>query len=85
MPRHPQRPRDLNQRAFQIVQETTGQAEPRPDPDEGKDPAAVALGRKGGQKGGKARAENMTTAERREAARKAARARWSKKSTEGAD
>ena len=39
MPQHPSRPRDMNQRAFQIVQETTGLAS-RPDPDEGKDPAA---------------------------------------------
>ena len=78
MPRHPQRPRDLNQRAFQIVQETTGQAEPRPDPDEGKDPAAVALGRKGGRKGGRALAATMTVEERSEATRKAARARWTK-------
>lgn len=44
--------------------------------DSGKDPAAVALGRKGGLKGGKARAANMTPEERSEAARKAAKARW---------
>ncbi len=45
-----------------------------------KDPAAVALGRKGGLKGGKARAANMTPEERSEAARKAALARWNKES-----
>jgi hypothetical protein len=53
----------------------TGQAT-EPDPDEGKDPAAVALGRKGGLKGGKARAAKMTKKQRSESAKKAARARW---------
>jgi len=42
----------------------------------GKDPLAVELGRRGGKKGGKARAAKMTPEERSEAARKAARARW---------
>jgi hypothetical protein len=41
-----------------------------------KDPAAVALGRKGGLKGGKARAASMTPEERSESARKAVQARW---------
>lgn len=41
-----------------------------------KNPHAVALGRKGGQKGGKARAAKLTPEERSEAARKAVRARW---------
>jgi hypothetical protein len=44
-----------------------------------KNPAAVALGKLGGRKGGKARAANMTPEERSEAARKAAKARWAKK------
>ena len=69
------RPRDVNELARQIVDEATGEALP-PDPDEGKDPAAVALGRKGGLKGGKARAAKMTPEERSEAARRAATARW---------
>jgi hypothetical protein len=46
---------------------------------EQKNPAAVALGRLGGAKGGRARAANMTKEERAEAARKAANARWAKK------
>jgi hypothetical protein len=71
------RPRDPNELAAQIVGEATGEIEPA-DPDEGKDPAAVALGRRGGLKGGKARAERLTPEQRREAARKAARARWDK-------
>ena len=44
-----------------------------------KNPAAVSLGRKGGLKGGKARAAKMTPLERQESARKAAMARWDKK------
>ncbi len=72
------RPRDPNELAKQIVDEATGEAQPMPaiEPDEGKDPAAVALGRKGGLKGGKARAAKMTPEQRKEAARRAARARW---------
>ena len=69
------RPRDVNAIARQIVDEATGAAPPL-DPDEGKDPAAVALGRKGGLKGGKARAAKMTAKQRSESARKAAAARW---------
>jgi hypothetical protein len=76
------RPRDPNALAKQIVDEATGEAEPF-DPDAGKDPAAVALGRKGGLKGGKARAAKMTPEQRQEAARKAARARWGRASQEG--
>jgi hypothetical protein len=45
---------------------------------EEKNPAAVALGKLGGSKGGKARARNMTKEERIESARKAANARWEK-------
>jgi hypothetical protein len=47
-----------------------------PDPAEGKDPAAVSLGRRGGLKGGKARAAKLTPEERRKIAVKAAAARW---------
>jgi hypothetical protein len=71
------RPRDPNQLAKLIVDIATGEAEDL-DPNEGKNPAAVELGRKGGIKGGKARAEKMTPEQRQEAARLAARARWSK-------
>ncbi len=45
---------------------------------EGKDPAAVELGRRGGKKGGPARAAKMTPEERSESARKAVNARWAK-------
>jgi hypothetical protein len=46
---------------------------------EEKNPAAVALGKLGGRKGGKARAEKLTPEQRSEIARKAAKARWAKK------
>jgi hypothetical protein len=69
------RPRDVNELAKQLVGEATGEIEPI-DPNAGKDPAAVALGRRGGLKGGKARAAKMTPEARSEAARKAAVARW---------
>lgn len=68
-------PRDSSKLAKLIVDMATGRA---PDPDERKDPAAVALGRKGGLKGGKVRAARMTAKQRSEAAKKAARARWKK-------
>jgi hypothetical protein len=71
------RPSDVNELAKQLVNEATGEA-PAVDPDAGKDPAAVALGRKGGLKGGKARAAKMTPEERAESAQNAARARWAK-------
>jgi len=46
---------------------------------EEKNPAAVALGKLGGRKGGKARAEKLTPEQRSEIARKAAKARWARK------
>jgi hypothetical protein len=69
------RPRDPSQLGKMIVDLATGEADDTPE-DAGKDPAAVALGRKGGLKGGKARAAKMTAKERSESARKAAAARW---------
>jgi hypothetical protein len=78
--RSSKRPTDPNALAKQLVDEATG-AEPKYDPDVGKDPAAVALGRKGGLKGGKARAASMTPEQRSESARKAATARWTKRDT----
>ncbi len=71
---------DASTMAFRIVAEATGQAPKTPDPDAGKDAAAVALGRKGGAKGGKARAAKMSKYERVESAKKAIAARWKKDS-----
>lgn len=76
MSKTPKRPRDPNQLAKMIVDVATGEIEDN-NPDAGKDPAAVALGRKGGLKGGKARAESLTPEKRQEIAKKAAKARWS--------
>ena len=72
---NPKRPRDANQLAKSIVDISTGQAQ-EDDPNEGKDPNAVALGRKGGLKGGKARAAKLSAEERTAIAKKAAAARW---------
>lgn len=69
------KPRDLNALAASIVGSATSD-EPEPNPDDGKNPAAVALGRLGGQKGGKARAEKLTAKQRSAIAKKAAQARW---------
>jgi hypothetical protein len=73
------RPADLNRLAASIVADATtdeDEDEQDADPYERKNPAAVELGRQGGLKGGKARAEKLTPEQRSEIARKAARARW---------
>ena len=69
---------DASTLAFRIVAEATGDTPKTPDPDAGKDPAAVSLGRKGGLKGGKARAKKMTRKARTASAKKAAAVRWGK-------
>lgn len=61
---------DLNAIAFHIVKQATNEHV--------KNPAAVALGRLGGLKGGKARAEKLSAQKRTEIARKAARERWNR-------
>ena len=74
------RPADPNQLAKMIVDRATGQEtmeEQPPVPE--KNPAAVALGRLGGKKGGPARAQKLTAEERSEIAKMAAKARWMKK------
>ena len=78
--------KDFNELAADIVDQATDEEpeeeeaeEPEPElTDNGKNAAAVALGRLGGKKGGKARAAKMTAAERKAAAKKAAEARWAK-------
>lgn len=69
------RPRDVNELAVSIVSDATSEDKAEPA-DDGKDPAAVALGRRGGLKGGKARAAKLSPQERSKIARKAASARW---------
>lgn len=65
---------DMNQLAYSIVQQATGQIEKPKAPE--KNPAAVTLGRLGGLKGGRARAEKLSSAKRKAIAKKAAGARW---------
>ena len=79
--------KDINVAAASIVAQATGQ----PSEDvfdqeiiqkaiaEGKDPLAVLLGQRGGLKGGKARAKKLSKKQRSDIAKKAAKARWSKK------
>jgi hypothetical protein len=71
-----QGPKDFNQIAFEVVQKAIGEMPKEAPPDRQKNPAAVTLGRLGGLKGGKARAEKLTPAKRKEIARKAALTRW---------
>ena len=83
------RDHDFAVNAFRVVQEATGKGEePQAEPAEdistaradGKNPAAVALGRLGGKKGGPARAKKLTAEQRSEIARRAAEARWRSRS-----
>lgn len=73
--------KDPNVLARFILEQATGEApveEPEAKPDEPqKNPAAVALGRMGGLKGGAARAKKLSKKKRSEIAKKAAKARWS--------
>ena len=74
MPKGPQgqkRPADVIGNAVRVMEIATGQREEEFE-DDGKDPAAKALG----AKGGKARAEKLTAERRSEIARKAAAKRW---------
>ena len=83
------RPTDLNKLAKSIVDDATNEEEKPPEDagepveapaeDEGKNPAAVALGRLGGLKGGKARAKKLSKKTMSEIARKGAEARWREK------
>ena len=74
MPKRSRKPTDPNQLAAAVVAEATGEP-----PKSEKNPAAVALGRLGGLKGGKARFAKLTPKQRTEIAKKAARARWDRK------
>ena len=72
------KPRDTNSLAAAIVRQATDPEDAGDDPYEGKNPAAVELGRLGGQKGGRARADKLTAEQRSAIAKKAAAARWQK-------
>jgi hypothetical protein len=66
--------RDVNQLARSVMEHIERIAEENP----GKNPAAVALGRKGGLKGGRVRMDSLSPDQRRKLAEKAAKARWGK-------
>jgi hypothetical protein len=66
-------PLDVNQIAASIVAQLSGESL------QGRDPLAVALGRRGGLKGGPARAKRLSKAKRHKIAQKAAKARWNAK------
>lgn len=83
MPKRSSKPKtapklDANQMAASILAAATGTPAPL-TPEGTKNPAAVALGRLGGQKGGRARAEALSPAKRAQIAKAAAAARWGKK------
>jgi hypothetical protein len=70
---------DVNQMAANLIDAIAGDLPPEePEENKAKNPAAVALGRLGGLKGGKARAEKLSARRLREIAKKAAQKRWSK-------
>jgi hypothetical protein len=70
-----QNPSDVNQIAARIIDAIAGEL---PADESGKNPAAVALGKLGGLKGGKARAKILSAKRRKQIAQKAAKVRWSK-------
>jgi hypothetical protein len=85
MPRRSSKPKragtehDFTVVARRVVEQAIGEkldGSPLPDPNEGKNPAAVALGKLGGAKGGAARAKSLSPAKRKAIAKKAAAARW---------
>ena len=71
-----QGPEDFAETAFRVFQNAIDETPPEPIP--AKDPAAVSLGRRGGLKGGKARAAKLTAEERSAIAKRAASERWRK-------
>ena len=80
--KHLRRPRDPVELGKLIGDILTGQIEDiahPPPPDPTKDQAAVSLGRKGGLKGGRARADSLTSEQRKKLAQAAAKKRWAKR------
>jgi len=74
---------DFTVTARRVVEQAIGErldGSPLPDSNEGKNPAAVALGKLGGAKGGKARAKALSPAQRKAIAQKAASIRWKRRS-----
>ncbi len=83
--RSSKRQKDTQELARHVLDAVVPDAEPAPPPkpekpEKAKNPAAVALGRLGGKKGGPARAAKLTAARRKAIAKKAAQSRWKAKS-----
>jgi len=81
MPTRSSKDHDFATVARRVVEKAIGEhldGTPLEDPNAGKNPAAVALGKLGGAKGGKARAAKLSPAKRKAIAKKAARKRWGK-------
>jgi hypothetical protein len=79
MPKRSSTDRDFAVNAFRVVEQAIGEhmdGTPLEDPDAGKNPAAVALGKLGGAKGGRARAAKLSPERRKAIAKKAAVTRW---------
>lgn len=76
--KHLPRPRDPNQLAKLMIDIAAGEHDNKPLTEDGRDLAAVLLGRRGGLKGGPARAASMSSERRSEIARMAAASRWKK-------
>ena len=82
MPRRSSKDHDFSTIARSVVEQAIGEkldGSPLPDKYAGKNPAAVALGKLGGAKGGRARAEALSAKKRSQIAKKAALARWDRK------
>ncbi len=82
MPKRSSKDHDFAVNALRVVEQSIGEhmdGTELEDAKVGKNPAAVALGKMGGAKGGKAKAEKLSPARRRSIARKAAQARWKPK------
>ena len=80
MPTRSSKDHDFTRAALRTVEQVIGEqwdGSPLPDPHAGKNPAAVALGKLGGAKGGVARAASLSPKQRSEIAKKAAQTRWS--------
>ena len=73
-----QGPKDFSQIAYEVFQKAIGEIPKEAPPDPNKNLKAVTLGRMGGLKGGKARADSLTPEQRKEIAKKAAEKRWKK-------
>jgi hypothetical protein len=81
-PKHQGTEHDVTVVARRVVERAIGErldGSPVPNPDEGKNPAAVALGKLGGPKGGRARAQALSASRRHDIALHAAQTRWKHK------